>query len=107
MTKKVMVMTYLDGVKITNFVQGAEERGIPQPTPSQMDVVVRDICRAMATQMLVDGFFNCDPHPGNLLLVPVRARTSESGEDPDSNSSIPKPIHDGKGAVLYISVNCV
>lgn len=100
MTEKVMVMTYLDGAKITNFAEGAAERGIPEPTPSQMDTVVRNICRAMATQMLVDGFFNCDPHPGNLLLIPVRDHTSKSEEDPSSNKTISEQNHDGKGRAL-------
>ena len=31
-------------------------------------LLVSRVCEAWATQMFADGCFNCDPHPGNLLV---------------------------------------
>ena len=33
-------------------------------------LLVARVCEAWAVQMFADGVFNCDPHPGNLLVRP-------------------------------------
>ena len=61
-TSKVLTMERIDGVKITdlNPVALIDVDG---------DGLVTELFRAYLDQVLVDGFFHADPHPGNLLLT--------------------------------------
>ena len=60
-TQRVLTMTYLEGVKIT------EVRGDPRYDKR----LLRDRLVEAAFQMVfVDGFFHGDPHPGNVLVLP-------------------------------------
>jgi ubiquinone biosynthesis protein len=54
-------MEFLQGVKISN-VQAIEAAGL-----ERQDIGVT-ILRALVKQLLVDGFFHADPHPGNVLV---------------------------------------
>lgn len=60
-TERVMVMKFIDGVKISNVKQ-LDALGVDR------DAIVRDIIKAYACQIFVDGCFSGDPHPGNLLV---------------------------------------
>jgi ubiquinone biosynthesis protein len=60
-TSKVLTMDFLQGVKISN-VQAIEAAGL-----ERQDIGVT-ILRALVKQLLVDGFFHADPHPGNVLV---------------------------------------
>ena len=59
-TRRVLAMEFLEGVKINDpgavAALGAQE-------------LVLWISRAFLHMMFRDGFFHCDPHPGNLLLI--------------------------------------
>ena len=62
-TMHVLTMDYLPGIKITALhpvvltdVQGSE--------------LAEQLFRAYLKQVLVDGFFHADPHPGNVSLLP-------------------------------------
>jgi ubiquinone biosynthesis protein len=61
-TSRVLTMEYVPGTKIT-----ALSRAV------LLDVdgagVVEDLYAAYLKQVLVDGFFHADPHPGNILLT--------------------------------------
>jgi predicted unusual protein kinase regulating ubiquinone biosynthesis (AarF/ABC1/UbiB family) len=53
--KRVLVMEYIEGTKLT---------AVDQPRPELAD----ELWRAYLKQILVDGAFQCDPHPGNFLI---------------------------------------
>ncbi len=59
--RRVLTMEFIRGVKI-NDVAGMEAAGIDR------DDVARRLLRAVIKQILVDGFFHADPHPGNVLV---------------------------------------
>ena len=54
-------MEFIRGVKISD-VAAMEAAGVDR------DVVARNFLRAIIKQVLVDGFFHADPHPGNVLV---------------------------------------
>jgi ubiquinone biosynthesis protein len=59
--RRVLTMEFIRGVKISD-VAAMEAAGIDR------DVVARRLLRAIIKQILVDGFFHADPHPGNVLV---------------------------------------
>lgn len=69
-TKRVLVMDYSDGFKITDL---EKLRKYNVDTNALMD----KICRSFAHQIHVDGMFNGDPHPGNIL-VQINPTTGEA-----------------------------
>jgi len=60
-TSKVMTEEFIHGVKLT-LVDQIDAAGIDRKQ------LARTFIRAMMKQVLVDGFFHADPHPGNLLI---------------------------------------
>jgi ubiquinone biosynthesis protein len=54
-------MEFLEGVKITN-VKAIQEADLV------CDAIGEIILRALIKQLLIDGFFHADPHPGNILV---------------------------------------
>jgi predicted unusual protein kinase regulating ubiquinone biosynthesis (AarF/ABC1/UbiB family) len=62
-TRRVLVMDYIDGVKITD-VEALRAAGID--TNAMAEILVDAYCE----QILGAGFFQADPHPGNLLVLP-------------------------------------
>mmetsp|Transcript_121275 Transcript_121275/g.213821 ORF Transcript_121275/g.213821 Transcript_121275/m.213821 type:complete len:984 (-) Transcript_121275:57-3008(-) len=60
-TRKVLVLEYIDGVKPTdrNALSSWGVRG---------DQIMERLSAAFAHQVFVDGLFNGDPHPGNMLI---------------------------------------
>lgn len=61
-TSRVLTMDYLPGTKITSL------SGLVL-TDLDGDSLAEELFRAYLKQILVDGFFHADPHPGNLLLT--------------------------------------
>lgn len=61
-SKRVLVMEFLDGVKLTGPVSTLA--GIDGPA------VARTLTTAMAKQIFVDRVFHADPSPGNILILP-------------------------------------
>lgn len=59
---RVLTMDYVPGVKITSL------SGVVL-TDLDGDVLAGQLFQAYLKQILVDGFFHADPHPGNLLLT--------------------------------------
>ena len=59
----VLTMEYLDGVKVT-AVGTSEAPGLDPR------IVARRGADAVLKQILVDGLFHADPHPGNILVLP-------------------------------------
>jgi ubiquinone biosynthesis protein len=61
-TSRVLTMDFIPGVKATK---------VDQLDPSiDREAVARTFMRAVIKQILLDGFFHADPHPGNILVDP-------------------------------------
>ncbi len=61
-TSRVLTMEYVHGEKVTAL--GTLDR--PEVDRTQL---AEDLFRAYLKQVLVDGFFHADPHPGNVFLT--------------------------------------
>lgn len=62
-TSRVLTMEYVAGRKVTDLTPLAR---------MEMDgsALAEELFRAYLKQILVDGFFHADPHPGNVLVTP-------------------------------------
>jgi ubiquinone biosynthesis protein len=60
-SRRVLTMEYIDGVKV-NDLKALDEAGVDRQKLA--DVFVK----SMLTQLMLDGFYHADPHPGNLLV---------------------------------------
>src|ERR1700704_3439923 len=61
-TGRVLTMDYVDGVKITKLSDLAK---LELPGKELAD----ELFRAYLKQILIDGFFHADPHPGNVFIT--------------------------------------
>jgi predicted unusual protein kinase regulating ubiquinone biosynthesis (AarF/ABC1/UbiB family) len=59
--RRVIAMEYLPGTKINDLDTIDEQRF------SRSDIAIR-LVRAYFQQLLLDGFFHADPHPGNIVV---------------------------------------
>jgi predicted unusual protein kinase regulating ubiquinone biosynthesis (AarF/ABC1/UbiB family) len=62
-SSKVMTMEFIHGTKVTS-IDELKARGV---SPEKVN---RLLIRTYLKQLLEDGFFHADPHPGNLLVMP-------------------------------------
>src|SRR5208282_6753173 len=62
-TRRVLTMELLEGVKVTD-VDALERAGIDK------HLVAQKLIEIFCDQVLRDGFFHADPHPGNILVRP-------------------------------------
>lgn len=62
-TERVLTMEYIEGLRITDR-KALQAAGIDCP-----DLGIR-LARSLISQVLDDGFFHADPHPGNLAIRP-------------------------------------
>lgn len=62
-TSKVMTMEFIHGTKVTD-IEGLVARKV---SPEKVN---RLLIKTYLKQLLEDGFFHADPHPGNLLVMP-------------------------------------
>jgi len=63
-TRRVLTMEFEDGMKITDY-EGLAKAGVDRKTLAQR------LLQIYVQQILVDGFFHADPHPGNLFVTPA------------------------------------
>lgn len=61
-TNRLIVMEFIEGLKVTD-IQQLEAAGKNPPE------IVRLLARTYLKQLLEDGFFHADPHPGNLRVM--------------------------------------
>jgi predicted unusual protein kinase regulating ubiquinone biosynthesis (AarF/ABC1/UbiB family) len=61
-TSRVLTMDFIRGTKITDLSPLAR-------IDTDYRSLGEDLCKAYLDQILVDGFFHADPHPGNLLVT--------------------------------------
>lgn len=59
--ESVLVMEFVQGTEISH-TQALHEQGI------DVSALARRVCQSYVTQVLDDGFFHADPHPGNILV---------------------------------------
>jgi predicted unusual protein kinase regulating ubiquinone biosynthesis (AarF/ABC1/UbiB family) len=62
-TRQVITMEYIPGVKVDDHA-GLKKMGL---TPM---AIAERLVRSYLKQLLEDGFFHADPHPGNLRVMP-------------------------------------
>ena len=62
-TRRVLVMELIEGIKITD-VAALERAGIDK------QAVAQKLMEVFCEQVLRDGFFHADPHPGNVMVQP-------------------------------------
>ncbi|MGE5397007.1 MAG: ABC1 kinase family protein, partial [Chitinophagales bacterium] len=62
-TVKVLTMEYVEGIKINDYEE-MDRIGINR------SMVAKNLVDTYFHQVLVDGFFHADPHPGNLFVKP-------------------------------------
>lgn len=60
---RVLTLEYLPGIKISNY-EALEASGLDRKQLAQMGA------KAYLQQLLNDGFFHADPHPGNIAVSP-------------------------------------
>jgi ubiquinone biosynthesis protein len=60
-TSRVLTMEFIKGVKASN-IEAIDAASIDK------EALAENTLRAMVKQLLIDGFFHADPHPGNLLV---------------------------------------
>lgn len=60
-TKRVIVLEYLEGVKIS-AVDELEDMGV------DIDLILQRLANIYAHQFMIDGFVHADPHPGNIFV---------------------------------------
>ena len=65
--ERVLTMEYIRGIKISHVAE-LEAAGLDRAALGAAFI------RALIKQVLVDGFFHGDPHPGNLFVVPETGR---------------------------------
>lgn len=62
-TKKVLTMERVKGIKVSH-VDTLNEQGYDLP------LIAHRIANSLFSQVLDDGFFHGDPHPGNIFILP-------------------------------------
>jgi predicted unusual protein kinase regulating ubiquinone biosynthesis (AarF/ABC1/UbiB family) len=60
-SKRVLTLEYMPGIKISNY-EALEAAGIERKTVARLGA------EAYLHQLLTDGFFHADPHPGNISV---------------------------------------
>ncbi|MGE5370916.1 MAG: ABC1 kinase family protein [Solirubrobacterales bacterium] len=61
--RRVLTMEYMEGIKVTDH-QGLAAAGVDRKKVANL------LLKTYVKQVLVDGFFHADPHPGNLFITP-------------------------------------
>jgi ubiquinone biosynthesis protein len=62
-TRRLLVMELIDGIKVTDL-EALERAGIDK------HAVAQKLMEVFCEQVLRDGFFHADPHPGNVMVQP-------------------------------------
>lgn len=61
-TKRLLVMEYIEGIKIDD-IAALDQAGLDRHK------VARNAARMIIQEVLLDGFFHADPHPGNFVVM--------------------------------------
>ena len=95
-TSRVLTLEFIHGVKISN-IEAIEKAGLDRASWP------RNALRAIVKQLLIDGFFHADPHPGNVLIdlqtgVITFIDTGMVGELERTAAREHRPAADGRAA---------
>ena len=104
-SRRVLTMEYIPGIKISS-IQQLETSGVD---PKWCAERVSD---AYLLQLCKHGFFHCDPHPGNIAVLPPRPKPDAADADADAapaasagamavggNGTLALPAMDASGAM--------
>jgi ubiquinone biosynthesis protein len=61
--KKVLTLEYMRGIKLSQ-IENLENLGYNR------EMLAENLIKAMFKQILIEGFFHGDPHPGNIFVLP-------------------------------------
>lgn len=61
-TRRVLTMEYIDGIPLNDF-NAIDEAGLDR------GAIARNLAKSVLNQILRDGFFHGDPHPGNIMVL--------------------------------------
>ena len=64
-TEKVLIMEFIEGVKLTDFLNEMTESGDEESLDKVLEVLIDSFC----CQIMKHGMFHADPHPGNFLVT--------------------------------------
>ncbi|KAM5571753.1 hypothetical protein ABKV19_012038 [Rosa sericea] len=70
-TRRVLVMEYIDGIPILNLGDEIVKRGINpsgEVAAAAKQKILQSLTLAYGQMILKNGFFHADPHPGNILI---------------------------------------
>ncbi|KAI6675457.1 hypothetical protein NL676_003363 [Syzygium grande] len=70
-TRRVLVMEYIDGIPIMNLGEEIAKRGINphgKVAAAAKQNILGSLTKAYGQMILKSGFFHADPHPGNILI---------------------------------------
>ncbi|KAK7282006.1 hypothetical protein RIF29_10465 [Crotalaria pallida] len=70
-TRRILVMEYIDGVPIMNLGDEIAKRGINprgKVATAAKQKILKSLTLAYGQMILKSGFFHADPHPGNILI---------------------------------------
>lgn len=70
-TRKVLVMEYIDGIPIMNLGDEIAKRGVDphgKVAAAAKQKILQSLTLAYGQMILKSGFFHADPHPGNILI---------------------------------------
>ncbi|KAJ9568241.1 hypothetical protein OSB04_004207 [Centaurea solstitialis] len=70
-TRRVLVMEYIDGIPILNLKDEIIKRGIDPDgkiAAAAKQNILKSLTLAYGQMILKSGFFHADPHPGNILI---------------------------------------
>ncbi len=62
-SSKVLTMDFIEGIKV-NHISRLQEEGY------NLKIIADRITNSMLQQILMEGFFHGDPHPGNIYILP-------------------------------------
>ncbi|MFT5291903.1 MAG: ubiquinone biosynthesis protein [Planctomycetota bacterium] len=62
--KRLLVMSYLEGVSAVDWIRGAHKQGLDGVSLASQGA------DAVLHMVFLDGFYHADPHPGNVLFLP-------------------------------------
>ncbi|MEQ8174470.1 MAG: AarF/ABC1/UbiB kinase family protein [Syntrophomonadaceae bacterium] len=94
-TRRVLTMEFLDGIKVTDFAQ-MDAQGIDRQQ------IAAKLLQVYVKQILIDGFFHADPHPGNLFVRPGNKLVMI---DFGMMGSIPPDVRDTLVEMVFALVN--
>eukprot|EP00250_Pteridium_aquilinum_P004612 c14821_g1_i2 orf=544-2046(+) len=71
-TRQVLIMDFIEGIPILRLSEEMAKRGFnPDGAVAKLAKrnILRDLTEAYGHMILKDGFFQADPHPGNILIT--------------------------------------